>query len=110
NKSITALNLSTGNLLDVNGVQLAEGSWNADAIQDARLRSLARTHALPNEHIHAEPAEFAWPSHVGTVERDSAKVAGGGDSASQPVPEPPEPAAAQRAHDGDDSPPREIVP
>ncbi|MFM7039271.1 MAG: TolC family protein [Planctomycetaceae bacterium] len=110
NKSITALNLSTGNLLDVNGVQLAEGSWNADAIQDARLRSLARTHARPNKHIHAEPAEFAWPSHVGTVERDSAKVAGGDDSASQPVPEPPEPAAAQRAHDGDDSPPREIVP
>jgi hypothetical protein len=95
NKAITALNLSTGNLLDVNGVQLAEGSWNADAIQDARLRALERTHARPNSNVHAEPREFAWPSPVGTIERDPAKANLNSETAPEPVPNPPAPPAAQ---------------
>lgn len=86
NKAITSLNLATGNLLDSNGVQLAEGSWHPDATHDARLRALARTHAKPNEHLHAEPKEFAWPSNVGTVERTPINPS---SPASAPPPAPP---------------------
>lgn len=110
NKAITALNLSTGNLLDVNGVQLAEGSWNADAIQDARLRALERTHARPNSHVHAEPREFAWPSPVGTIERDPAKINPNSETAPEPVPNPPAPPATQTpAGDNNADAPRDVV-
>ena len=89
NKAITSLNLATGNLLDTNGVQLAEGSWHPDAMHDARLRAVARTHAKPNSHLHAEPREFAWPANVGTVERNPASAGAG------TVPAPPAPPAAE---------------
>ena len=69
NKAITSLNLATGNLLDSNGVQLAEGAWDAEAFGDARLRASARTHGVDNPNIHAEPREFASRVSVGTVER-----------------------------------------
>ena len=69
NKAITSLNLATGNLLDSNGVQMAEGAWDAEAFGDARLRANARTHGAYNPNIHAEPREFASRVNVGTVER-----------------------------------------
>jgi outer membrane protein TolC len=84
NKAITALNLATGNLLDANGVQLAEGSWHPEAIDDARRRALERTHGKPNPHLHAEPREFASPAPVGSVERDRPAI----EAAPEPEPEP----------------------
>lgn len=68
NKAITTLHLATGRLLDVNGIQLAEGHWAQAAYEDAELRALERTHATPNPHLRTEPAEFASPGPAGGVE------------------------------------------
>jgi outer membrane protein TolC len=87
NKSIMSLNLATGNLLTANGVQLAEGAWDAEAYGDARLRAKARTHGIDNPNINAEPKEFASRVNVGTVERRA--PAGKTSMPAQPVPATP---------------------
>ena len=69
NKALINLNLATGELLEQSGVYLAEGGWAEGAYQDAHMRAVERTHASPNPHLRTEPAEFASPAAVGTIER-----------------------------------------
>ncbi|MCX7400168.1 MAG: TolC family protein [Planctomycetales bacterium] len=73
NKAITYLNLSTGTLLEVNNVHLAEGSWTGEAYEDARLRADARTHAKDAPNLETQPREFASPSPTTSVERRVSK-------------------------------------
>ena len=68
NKAITSLHLATGDLLEHNSIWLAEGRWDAEAYNDAQLRSNARSHALDNPHLETMPAEFVSPGPAGTVE------------------------------------------
>lgn len=68
NKAIAALHLATGDLLEFRNVWLAEGRWNAEAYEDARLRAAARRHASDNPHLATEPPEFVSPGPAGTVE------------------------------------------
>jgi len=107
NKAITALNLASGNLLETNGVWLAEGGWAPEAYSDARLRALARTHGLDDPNLEAAPAEFAVPRRAGVVERD-VKAAGGSAAGLKelyPVP----PAVPVPVQPGADAAPAEIV-
>jgi outer membrane protein TolC len=69
NKAITYLNLSTGTLLEVNNVHLAEGAWTGEAYEDAKLRADARTHAKDAPNLETLPREFASPSPTTSVER-----------------------------------------
>ncbi len=71
NKAITYLHLSTGSLLDVNNVHLAEGQWMGEAYGDAQLRAVQRTHAKDNPKLETEPREFVSPGPVGGVELQS---------------------------------------
>ena len=67
-KALTAFHLSTGKLLDHNGVYLAEGPWCSDARCDATLRAHARTHAKDAPRLSSEPYEFVSPGPAGSVE------------------------------------------
>lgn len=67
NKSIAALNLSTGRLLDYHNISLAEGGWCPEANCDALLRAHARTHAIDAPHLSTQPADFASNGPTGTV-------------------------------------------
>jgi len=71
NKAITALHLSTGELLEVNNVQLAEGPWTGEAYGDAHLRALQRTHGKDNPHLETMPREFVSTGPAGGVELQS---------------------------------------
>jgi len=71
NKAITALHLSTGSLLEVNNVHLAEGRWTGEAYGDAQLRALQRTHGKDNPRLETEPREFVSPGPAGGVELQS---------------------------------------
>lgn len=73
NKAITYLNLSTGTLLEVNNVHLAEGSWSGEAYEDAKLRADARTHAKDAPNLETMPREFASPAPTTSVERRVSK-------------------------------------
>lgn len=61
NKAIVALNLERGSLLDVNGISLSEGAWNADAQNEALRRAWARSYAKPVDRMKSVPAEFSSP-------------------------------------------------
>jgi outer membrane protein TolC len=93
NKALVNLNLSTGSLLEYNGVYLAEGPWARDAHRDAAIHAAERTHATANSHLHTEPAEFISPGPAGTIERRPIVPRSG---AKWTVPEVPVPEAAPR--------------
>lgn len=61
NKSITELHMRRGTLLENDGIDLAEGEWNAYAQQDAVRRAWARSFAWPNNHLRTVPAEHVSP-------------------------------------------------
>lgn len=61
NKAITELHQRRGTLLENDGIDLAEGEWNAVAQQDAVRKAWARSFAIPTRLLHSEPAEFASP-------------------------------------------------
>jgi outer membrane protein TolC len=88
NKAITDLNLTTGKLLQVNNVHLAEGKWCPEAYSDAELQAAKRTHAKDNPRLDTAPHEFASPAPTGSVER--APVNRGSMVPSEPVPSDPE--------------------
>lgn len=75
NKSIAALKLSTGRLLDYHNIGLAEGPWCPDANCDALLRAQARTHAVNAPKLCTQPADFASDGPAGTVNLRSAGIA-----------------------------------
>ncbi|MCA9066865.1 MAG: TolC family protein, partial [Planctomycetaceae bacterium] len=75
NKAIVDVHFRQGILLRENAVYLAEGEWNPEAYEGARLRAWDRTYAHDNLHLQTEPAEFiggyapsAWES-TGAAER-----------------------------------------
>ena len=61
NKAITELHQRRGTLLENDGIQLAEGEWNAAAQQDAVQRAWARSFAFPAKHLTTAPEEHASP-------------------------------------------------
>jgi outer membrane protein TolC len=62
NKAITEFHWRRGMLLEVDGIQLAEGEWDELAKQDALKRAWARSYATPAEHLETEPEEFSSPA------------------------------------------------
>jgi len=107
NKAITSLNLASGNLLETNGVWLAEGGWAPEAYSDARLRALARTHGLDDPNVEAAPTEFAVKRRAGVVEREvqPSRVPAAGPKELYPTP----PAVPVPANPGSDAAPAEVV-
>ena len=61
NKAITELHQRRGTLLENDGINLAEGEWNACAQQDAVRRAWARSFASPNKHLRTSPEEHVSP-------------------------------------------------
>jgi len=61
NKAITELHSRRGTLLENDGIDLAEGEWNAYAQQDAVRRAWARSFAYPASHLTTIPEEHASP-------------------------------------------------
>jgi len=58
NKAITDLNFRKGSILHSNAIFLAEGEWNTEAYEDARIRGEAMSRALDNVHLRTVPEEF----------------------------------------------------
>ncbi len=61
NKALTELHQRRGTLLENDGINLAEGEWNAAAQQDAVRRAWARSFAFPAKHLTTAPEEHASP-------------------------------------------------
>ena len=61
NKALTELHQRRGTLLENDGINLAEGEWNAAAQQDAVRRAWARSFAFPAKHLATAPEEHASP-------------------------------------------------
>ena len=106
NKAITSLNLASGNLLETNGVWLAEGGWAPEAYSDARLRALARTHGLEDPNLEAAPKEFAVKRRAGAVERDPQPARQADTAPKELFPTPP---AVPALKPGNDAPPSEVI-
>ena len=68
NKSITDLNFTKGAILHANSIFLAEGEWNPEAYEDARIRGEAMSHALDNVHLRTVPEEFVGGPDVNSWE------------------------------------------
>ena len=63
NKAITNFHLATGNLLTVNGVKLAEGDWDSDALNGSLMRAHAREHGIDNPNLYSAPEVFSSPEN-----------------------------------------------
>ena len=68
NKSITDLNFRKGAILQTNSIYLAEGEWNPEAYEDARIRGEAMSRALDNAHLQTVPEEFVGGPDVNSWE------------------------------------------
>lgn len=61
NRAIAEFQFRKGTLIEHNNVFLAEGEWTPQAYREALRRAWARSHALSNPLLHAEPEEFILP-------------------------------------------------
>ncbi len=68
NKAITDLNFRKGAILQTNSIYLAEGEWNPEAYDDARIRGEAMSRALDNAHLRTVPEEFVGGPDVNSWE------------------------------------------
>ena len=68
NKAITDLNFRKGSILQSNSIFLAEGEWNPEAYEDARIRGEAMSRALDNAHLQTVPEEFVGGPDVNSWE------------------------------------------
>ena len=68
NKAITDLNFRKGAILQSNSIYLAEGEWNPEAYEDARIRGEAMSRALDNAHLQTVPEEFVGGADVNSWE------------------------------------------
>lgn len=68
NKAITELNFRKGAILHSNSIFLAEGEWNPNAYEDARIRGEAMSRALDNVHLTTVPEEFVGGPDVNSWE------------------------------------------
>ncbi len=68
NKAITELNFRKGSILHSNAIFLAEGEWNTEAYEDARIRGEAMSRALDNVHLRTVPEEFVGGPDVNSWE------------------------------------------
>jgi len=68
NKAITDLNFRKGAILQTNSIYLAEGEWNPEAYEDARIRGEAMSRALDNAHLQTVPEEFVGGPDVNSWE------------------------------------------
>jgi hypothetical protein len=68
NKAITELNFRKGSILHSNAIFLAEGEWNPEAYEDARIRGEAMSRALDNVHLRTVPEEFVGGPDVNSWE------------------------------------------
>jgi hypothetical protein len=70
-KAITDLHYRKGTLLELNDVHLAEGTWTADAYQDALRRAWARSFAIDAvdaDPVHQAPEAFERQGDLGSVQ------------------------------------------
>jgi outer membrane protein TolC len=58
NKAITEFHWRRGMLLEVDGITLSEGAWDAEAQEDALKRAWSRSYGKPAEYLGTEPEEF----------------------------------------------------
>ena len=58
NKAITEFHWRRGMLLEVDGIHLAEGEWDAASKEDALKRAWARSYGKPAEYLDTQPEEF----------------------------------------------------
>jgi len=68
NKAIADLNFRKGAILQSNSIYLAEGEWNPEAYEDARIRGEAMSRALDNAHLETVPEEFVGGPDVNSWE------------------------------------------
>ena len=68
NKAITDLNFRKGAILQSNSIYLAEGEWNPEAYEDARIRGEAMSRALDNAHLQTVPEEFVGGADLNSWE------------------------------------------
>lgn len=68
NKAITELNFRKGSILHTNSIFLAEGEWNTEAYEDARIRGEAMSRALDNMHLRTVPEEFVGGNDINSWE------------------------------------------
>lgn len=68
NKAITEFHWRRGMILEVDGIQLTEGEWDADAKEDALQRAWERSYGTPAEYLETEPEEFG--SGVPSIKTD----------------------------------------
>ena len=67
-KAINELNFRKGAILHSNSIFLAEGEWNPEAYEDARIRGEAMSRALDNAHLRTVPEEFVGGPDVNSWE------------------------------------------
>lgn len=68
NQALVSLNLATGQLLQLNGISLAEGPWCPEAQCDALLRAQARTHAKDAPELCTMPPNFTSRYPAGSAD------------------------------------------
>ena len=61
NKAIAEFHWRRGLLLDIDGIQLAEGEWDEAAREDALRRAWERSFGRPAEYLDTKPEEFSSP-------------------------------------------------
>ena len=98
NKAIVDLTFRKGTLLPDNKIRLAEGEWNPEAYEDARIRARQMTHSFENTHLRTLPMEYvggpADPGWEATGNPQRPYLYGNGtipaDAAPESVPQVPE--------------------
>ncbi|MDB5346827.1 MAG: outer rane efflux protein [Schlesneria sp.] len=58
NKAITEFHWRRGMLLEVDGIHVAEGDWDAAAKEDALKRAWERSYGRPAEYLEMQPEEY----------------------------------------------------
>lgn len=88
-KSLAALQLRKGTILDYNSISLSEGPWSPDAYYEAGRHAQARSHALPAHLLYADPPEFAVDAPAGHSVLYTSEDAARKSGTPQPVPDRP---------------------
>jgi outer membrane protein TolC len=91
NKAIAEFHWRRGHLLEIDGIFLAEGEWDADAKCDAERRAWARSFAMPNEKLETKPEEFSSPVPYPRTDLFPGQPQGALNNPASPTEIPPDP-------------------
>ncbi|MBL8851770.1 MAG: TolC family protein [Planctomycetaceae bacterium] len=89
NKSIAALQLRKGTILDYNSIAITEGPWNPDAYYEAGRHADARAHAFKAKFVETEPSEFAADAPAGRSVMYTSEAAARRGTTAQPATQQP---------------------